>query len=208
MNIIRKFVEYQIIQRINNFFYPEYYRPKYGYLLPHVIFFRYLLPQKILRVNADVPWPVHFTSVVYGAENITKGISCDPGDSPNMYVQAGNGIVFGNNIEFGPGVKIISANHDTENFRQFQKCPPIEIGNNVWIGASAVILPGVKIGNNVVIGAGSVVTKDIPTNSIAVGNPCRVVKTKNPHREDFSTIEFNRKPPDTDSVKSFLKGLS
>ena len=53
---------------------------------------------------------------------------------------------------------------------------PITIGNNVWIGAGVIILPGVTIGNNVVIGAGSVVTKNIPAYSLAVGNPCRVIK--------------------------------
>lgn len=50
----------------------------------------------------------------------------------------------------------------------------MHIGNNVWLGAGAVILPGVTIGDNAVIGAGSVVTKDIPANTVAVGNPCRV----------------------------------
>ena len=50
------------------------------------------------------------------------------------------------------------------------------IGNNVWIGGGAIIMPGVTIGNNVVIGAGSIVTKDIPSNVIAYGNPCRVVR--------------------------------
>jgi maltose O-acetyltransferase len=54
---------------------------------------------------------------------------------------------------------------------------PVIIGDNVWIGGSVTILPGVTIGDNVTIGAGSVVTKDIPSNSIAVGNPCKVIKT-------------------------------
>ena len=208
MNLIQKFIEYQIFQRINNLLYPEYYRPKYGYILPHTLFFRYTLPQKFLRINSRVKWPVHFTSVVYGQEKIIKGFNCDPGDSPNMYVQAANGIIFGNNIEFGPGSKIISANHNPEDFSLHEKCGPIEIGNNVWIGANAVILPKVKIGDNVVIGAGSVVTTDIPSNSVAVGNPCKVIKTKNPYREDFSNVEFNRKLPDTEVVKSFWKTLS
>jgi acetyltransferase-like isoleucine patch superfamily enzyme len=53
---------------------------------------------------------------------------------------------------------------------------PIKVGNNVWIGGNVVVLPGVTIGTNVTIGAGSVVTKDIPSNTIAYGNPCRVVK--------------------------------
>lgn len=53
---------------------------------------------------------------------------------------------------------------------------PVTIGHNVWIGAGVSILPGVMIGDNTVVGAGSVVTKDIPSNVLAVGNPCRVVK--------------------------------
>ena len=53
---------------------------------------------------------------------------------------------------------------------------PVTIGDNVWIGGGAIILPGVNIGNNVVIGAGSVVTRDIPDNAIAFGNPCQVMR--------------------------------
>ena len=53
---------------------------------------------------------------------------------------------------------------------------PVTVGNNVWIGGSVTILPGVTIGDNVTIGAGSVVTKDIPSDVVAVGNPCRVIK--------------------------------
>lgn len=53
---------------------------------------------------------------------------------------------------------------------------PITVGDNVWFGGNVVVLPGVTIGNNVVIGAGSVVTKDIPSNVVAVGNPCKVLR--------------------------------
>lgn len=208
MNFIQKIIEYQILERINNFFYPAYYRPKYGYILPHILFFKYVIPQKILRINSHVKWPVHFTSVVYSPEKITKGICCDPGDTPNMYVQANNGIIFGNNIEFGPGTKIISSNHHPDNYSKHIKNKPILIGNNVWIGADSVILPGVEIGDNVIIGAGSIVTKNIPSNSIAVGNPCQVIKKKNPYQENFSNKLFNRKLPNTESVNKFLNLMS
>lgn len=57
-----------------------------------------------------------------------------------------------------------------------QYARPISVGNNVWIGGNVTVLPGVTIGNNVTIGAGSVVTRDIPDNTLAVGNPCRVIK--------------------------------
>ena len=63
--------------------------------------------------------------------------------------------------------------------KQAQYNLPIKIGNNVWIGANAVVLPGVSIGDNTVIGAGSVVTKKIPANVVAVGNPCRVLREIN-----------------------------
>ena len=60
--------------------------------------------------------------------------------------------------------------------KAYQYNKPVHIGKNCWIGAGAVILPGVNIGDNSVIGAGSVVTKDIPANTVAVGNPCRVLR--------------------------------
>ncbi|NRW82134.1 acetyltransferase-like isoleucine patch superfamily enzyme [Clostridium beijerinckii] len=62
---------------------------------------------------------------------------------------------------------------------------PVRIGNNVWIGSNAVILPGVTIGDNSVIGAGSVVTHDIPENVVAVGNPCRVLREINEQDKEF-----------------------
>ena len=180
---------------IINWLYPEYYRPKYGYQRYYILFFRYLLAQKLYRLNPKVKWPVHYTSRVISPNNIEKGIMCDPGDNIHNYIQANNRIVFGNNIELAPGVSIISSNHDTSNLKKHVEGKPISIGNNVWIGANSTILPEVKIGNNVIIGANSVVTKDIPSNSVAVGNPCKVIKEKEPYTEDFSKIIFNKKTP-------------
>ena len=156
--------------------YPQYIRPKYGYQKYYILFFHYLIPQKIFRLNPKVAWPVHFTSKVLSPEKITKGNNCDPGDNLNNYIQANNGIVFGDNVELGPGVKVISANHSMDDFSQHVKNQPIIIGSNVWIGANSVILPGVSIGDKVIIGAGSIVTKSIPSNSVAVGNPCKRIK--------------------------------
>ena len=67
----------------------------------------------------------------------------------------------------------------------FQYNLPIHIGNRVWIGAGAIILPGVTIGNDSVIGAGSVVTKDIPSGVVAVGNPCRVLREINEYDYEY-----------------------
>jgi len=88
-------------------------------------------------------------------------------------------VSIGDDCFIGPNVSIYTACHSTDpverNTRQ-EWAMPVTIGNNVWIGGSVTILPGVTIGDNVTIGAGSVVTRDIPSNTVAVGNPCKVVR--------------------------------
>lgn len=188
-------LEYFLFGWIINLFYPQYYRPKYKYISYRKLFFHYLIPQKIFRLNAAVKWPVHFTSTIINSSKIEKGILCDPGDNPNVYIQANNGILFGSNVGIGSGAKIISANHNHQDHSKHDHSPPIIIGNNVFIGSNSVILPGVNIGDNVIIGAGSVVVNNISANSIAVGNPCKVIKEKDPYTEDISKIIFNQKIP-------------
>ena len=88
-------------------------------------------------------------------------------------------VSIGDNAFIAPNVGIYTAGHplDVEQRnRGLEYALPVTIGHNVWIGAGVSILPGVMIGDNTVVGAGSVVTKDIPSNVLAVGNPCRVVK--------------------------------
>lgn len=88
-------------------------------------------------------------------------------------------VTIGDDCFIGPNVSIYTACHSTnpvERNSRKEWALPVTIGNNVWIGGSVTILPGVTIGDNVTIGAGSVVVKDIPSNVIAVGNPCRVIR--------------------------------
>jgi len=99
---------------------------------------------------------------------------------PGQYIQAMNGIVIGKNVRMGPGVKIISANHDLMNFNVHTQSGPIEIGNNCWLSANSIILPGVKLGNHVVCAAGAVVTKSFPDNNCLIGGvPAVVIKQLN-----------------------------
>lgn len=98
----------------------------------------------------------------------------------NLVILDGAKVEIGDNVFIAPNCCITTAGHPInidERNRGLEYAYPIKIGNNVWIGAGVNILPGVTIGDNVTIRAGSVVNKSIPANSIAVGNPCKVIKT-------------------------------
>ena len=88
-------------------------------------------------------------------------------------------VIIGDNVLLGPNVQLYAASHPLEpevRATLEELAAPVRIGSNVWIGGSAIVLPGVSIGDNTTIGAGSVVTRDIPANVVAVGNPCRVLR--------------------------------
>ncbi|MBO4262993.1 MAG: sugar O-acetyltransferase [Clostridia bacterium] len=108
---------------------------------------------------------VHFGSDVYANFNLTLV------DDGHIYV--------GDKVMIGPNVTIATANHPVDaelRSRGLQYNKDVYIGENTWLGAGVIVLPGVCIGKNTVIGAGSVVTKNIPDNVVAVGNPCRVLR--------------------------------
>ena len=102
----------------------------------------------------------------------------------NVFINSGcrfqdqGGITIGDNALIGHNVVIATLNHDMNPEKRGSLIPsPVKIGDRVWIGAGAIILPGVTIGNNAVIGAGSVVTKDVPANTVAVGSPAKVIRS-------------------------------
>jgi acetyltransferase-like isoleucine patch superfamily enzyme len=135
--------------------------------------------QRILRINSHVPWAVHWSSHVSSPEQIKirpTSYRFYPGYMPGQYIQAKNGIVLGHNVWMGPGVKIISANHNLLNYYVYDEEEPIEIGDNCWLGSNAIILPGVKLGSHVVVAAGAVVTEDFPDNSLIGGVPARLIR--------------------------------
>ncbi|WP_300280953.1 sugar O-acetyltransferase [uncultured Subdoligranulum sp.] len=127
------------------------------------------------------PFYVDYGNNIYFGNNCEVNMNCTFLDD--------NRIVIGDNALIAPNVQIYTAFHPTNAADRFgpqkedgsfafckTQTAPVIIGNNVWIGGGAILLPGVHIGNNVVIGAGSVVTRDIPDNTVACGNPCRVVR--------------------------------
>lgn len=127
------------------------------------------------------PFYVDYGNNIYFGNNCEVNMNCTFLDDSR--------IVIGDNALIAPNVQIYTAFHPTNAADRFgpqkedgsfafckTQTAPVIIGNNVWIGGGAILLPGVHIGNNVVIGAGSVVTRDIPDNTVACGNPCRVVR--------------------------------
>ena len=111
------------------------------------------------------------------------GFNVEVGDNffanVNLVILDGAKVRIGNNAFIAPNVGIYTAGHpfDVKQRNEgLEYAFPVTIGDNVWIGAQACILPGVTIGDNTVIAGGSVVTKDIPANVIAAGNPCRVIR--------------------------------
>lgn len=137
------------------------------------------------NVSVGSPFICDYGCNIYIGNNVSVNMNC-------TFVDC-NKIIIGDNVLIASNVQIYTATHpieleerlvenwNPENGEYFCNtyALPITIGDGCWIGGGVIILPGVSIGNGSVIGAGSVVTKDIPENSVAVGNPCRVIRKIN-----------------------------
>ena len=148
--------------------------------------FNKLAPNNILKRT-------HYLSKLFGKTGknflIEQPFYCDYGynieigenfySNHNLVILDPAKVTFGDNVFIGPNCGFYTPEHplDTQIRNSgIEYAKPITVGNNVWFGGNVTVLSGVTIGNNVVIGAGSVVTKDIPSNTIAVGNPCKVIR--------------------------------
>lgn len=115
--------------------------------------------------------------VIKNPENVTIGHRVAINEF--VHIWAGGGVVIGNDTMIASHCVITSQTHSIVGllYRDTLECKPVLIGENVWIGAGSIILPGVKIGNNSVIGAGSVVNKDVPENTVVVGVPAAILRS-------------------------------
>lgn len=137
------------------------------------------------NVSISIPFDTDYGWNVKLGKNVYVNTNC--------YFMDGGQITIGDNVFIGPNCGFYTATHPL-NFHQrnegFEKAGPIHIGSNTWFGGHVAVLPGVTIGEGSVIGAGSVVTKDIPSNSLAVGNPCKVIREID---NEFSDGQFGGK---------------
>lgn len=148
--------------------------------------FNNILPSEVKKQNEILK---KLIGKINGEFVITAPFFCDYGynieigenfyTNHNCVVLDGAKVKFGDNVFIAPNCCFSTAGHPIDSKKRnegLEYAYPITIGDNVWFGASVVVMPGVTIGNNSVIGAGSIVNKDIPESVIAVGNPCKVLR--------------------------------
>jgi acetyltransferase-like isoleucine patch superfamily enzyme len=147
-------------------------------LLPHpirILLFKFLFKKMGKDVFIDHWCYFRYAHQICVGDNVSINRKCSIyGSYYNKDIQ----IVIGNNVALAPEVKIFAASHNYNDLGLPDFGKSVYIGDFVWIGGGAVILPGVSIGEGSIIGAGSIVTTDIPSWSIAVGNPAKVIKKR------------------------------
>lgn len=145
----------------------EYYTDKFQDVINE------LCPNSAKNLHLEPPFFCDYGEFIYAEENVFI--------NTGAVILDGGTVKIGANTLIAPGVHIYTAGHplDVQDRKQWEACKPVVIGKDCWIGGHSTICPGVTIGDRSVIGAGAVVTKDIPADSLAVGNPARVVKKLN-----------------------------
>ncbi|MDT0685868.1 sugar O-acetyltransferase [Autumnicola psychrophila] len=145
----------------------EYYTDKFQETINE------LCPNSAKNIHLEPPFHCDYGENIYAAENVFVNFGA--------VILDGAKVTIGKGTLLAPGVHIYTSRHPLgiKERRLWEDCKPVNIGEECWIGGHATICPGVNIGDRAVIGAGAVVTKDIPADTLAVGNPAKVVKKLN-----------------------------
>lgn len=132
-----------------------------------------LCPNSAKNLHLEPPFYCDYGDCIYAEENVFINFGA-------VFLDGGT-IRIGANTLLAPGVHIYTARHplNIADRREWEDCKPVVIGKDCWIGGHTTILPGITIGDRAVVGAGSVVTKDVPADTLVVGNPARIVKKLN-----------------------------
>jgi len=163
------FLLYNIVGK----YLPRTYMP----YAPGVKYIRYIMLKNIVEyagINITVETGALFSPSIKIGDNSAIG----------EYCRVRENVVIGDNVMMGPGVQIISDNHNFNDIAtpmrlQGHTTHGVSIGNDVWIGSNAIILPGVKVEDHSIIAAGAIVTKDVPEYAVVGGNPAKVIKFRN-----------------------------
>lgn len=119
----------------------------------------------------ESPFHCSYGRHIYLGDHVYINVSC--------VILDNNEVRIGDHVMIGPTVQIYTAAHDLQAERRIQGwevAKPVTVGDRVWIGGGAILLPGVSVGANAVVGAGAVVTRDVPANTVVAGNPARVIR--------------------------------
>lgn len=138
---------------------------------PNPEILEYIFGYKLDNVYIEPPFYCDYGVNIELGKNVYMNFNCTILDCAKVKI--------GENTFLAPNVQIYCATHPIDAETRtggLEYAKPITIGKNCWIGGGAILLPGVEIGDNCVIGAGSVVTRNIATNSVAVGNPCKIIR--------------------------------
>ena len=154
----------KVLRRLN---ITEYHEPTMAAIT------RELLPNSAPDVYVEPPFYCDYGNLIFAGEGVFINFGA--------IILDGGGVYIGKKTLIAPGVHIYTAEHplDANDRAKWEMCRPVHIGERCWIGGDVTICPGVTIGDRTVIGAGSVVTRDIPSDCVAYGNPCRVAKKVN-----------------------------
>lgn len=147
-------------------------------LIPHplrLLFFKILFKNIGKQCLIDYKTYFRYPKKISIGDNVSINRGCE--FYASFLVQEGY-ILIGDNVTFSPHVKLFAIGHTYNDFGLEDFAAPITIGNNVWIGANSMILPGVKIGDGAIVGAGSLVLRDIPSGTVSFGAPSKVAKQR------------------------------